>query len=402
MVKQLDGDETMHKRRFYTVYALAFTYLLFLFLRDVSTWRLERVFEQRVAAAAWNTPTRSAHGGGGAHKAPTDVTSRIDFEKDMQTRQQRFLADSQFLYELDFLPPDVVQTLRDEVAPLRHLVHRNGGFALHKQGGSLSYWDILDHCPAVFNLYNSDELLNYVRRVTGVSSLVHSPKSDPHSAAVYWYDRPDDHVHWHWDTSWFRGVRYTMLLPLVEDSSMLLEVRIPNDNAHALSELATIQGNPDYRAAKPTMNNTRVESINTQPGAAVLFLGDGIRHRVTTMDGPNQQRQVITFEFVSSFAITPHAHFLFVISNAGGYFGFPIDLKICLMLLLQPIFIIASHVLLTIYWLLARVGCFGASRKSKASSSSSSSCLVAVLAPCSTLAATAMAVAVFAYGFIHY
>ncbi len=39
-----------------------------------------------------------------------------------------------------------------------------------------------------------------------------SPPDDPHAYALYFYTRAGDHIGWHYDTSYYAGRRYTLLL----------------------------------------------------------------------------------------------------------------------------------------------------------------------------------------------
>jgi hypothetical protein len=42
------------------------------------------------------------------------------------------------------------------------------------------------------------------------------PENDPHSCALYYYTEPGDHIGFHYDTSYYKGARYTILMGLVD------------------------------------------------------------------------------------------------------------------------------------------------------------------------------------------
>jgi hypothetical protein len=52
--------------------------------------------------------------------------------------------------------------------------------------------------------------------------LMHSPASDPHSHALYYYTQEGDYIDYHYDSSFYKGKRYTVLLGLFDTSSCRL------------------------------------------------------------------------------------------------------------------------------------------------------------------------------------
>jgi len=51
-----------------------------------------------------------------------------------------------------------------------------------------------------------------VAGTAGGERLHMSPDDDPHAYALYFYTRAGDHIGWHYDTSYYAGRRYTLLL----------------------------------------------------------------------------------------------------------------------------------------------------------------------------------------------
>jgi hypothetical protein len=127
-----------------------------------------------------------------------------------------------------------------------------------------------------------------------------SPPNDPHAYALYFYTRPGDHIGWHYDTSYYAGRRYTVLIGVIDESSCRLDYEL-----HTREEGASVVPG----------------SVQIPPGGLVFFDGDKLRHRISPL-GENEVRVSLTFEYVTN----PKMHVGWrVISNmkdAFGYFGF--------------------------------------------------------------------------------
>ena len=138
-----------------------------------------------------------------------------------------------------------------------------------------------------------------VRRVTN-ASVDRCPESDPHACALYYYTEPGDHISFHFDTSYYKGTRYTVLLGLVERSSSRLVCQLHKDDpARAVRELA----------------------LATEPGTLVLFHGDKLWHKITPL-GEREERVSLTLEYVTDSGMTPVKRFVSNMKDAVAYFGF--------------------------------------------------------------------------------
>ena len=91
----------------------------------------------------------------------------------------------------------------------------------HKQGGSVSRHTLDQLAPFVAELYRSPALTGLLEKVAG-EKLQLSPPDDPHAYALYFYTKPGDHIGWHYDTSYYAGRRYTLLLGVIDRSSCRL------------------------------------------------------------------------------------------------------------------------------------------------------------------------------------
>jgi len=203
-----------------------------------------------------------------------------------------------FLYLSDFLPPEATEQLVSAVAAVKESVNRNY-LPGHKQGGSVSRHTLDELAPFIADLYRAPALLAWLSQLAG-EPLQPSPPDDPHAYALYFYTRPGDHIGWHYDTSYYAGRRYTVLLGVIDQSSCRLDYEL-----HTREEGASVVPG----------------SVQIPPGGLVFFDGDKLRHRISPL-GENEFRVSLTFEYVTN----PKMHFFWrVISNmkdALGYFGF--------------------------------------------------------------------------------
>lgn len=212
--------------------------------------------------------------------------------------RRQFVEQGAFLYLGEFLPASTTAQLVEAVAAVQERINRNY-LPGHKQGGSVSRHTLDELAPAVAQLYRSPVLIDWLSALAGERLQV-SPADDAHAYALYFYTRPGDHIGWHYDTSYYAGRRYTLLLGVIDESSCRLDY-----------ELHTRE--PD-KAVVPG-------SVQIPPGGLVFFDGDKLRHRISPL-GENELRVSLTFEYVTD----PKMHFGWrLISNfkdAFGYFGF--------------------------------------------------------------------------------
>lgn len=209
-----------------------------------------------------------------------------------------FVHQGAFLYIDDFLPRDITSTLDSIGRALLPAVNRNY-LPGHKQGGSVSRHTIDKLAPFVTRLYQSKALLQWLNTITG-EKLQPSPDDDAHAYALYYYTRPGDHIGWHYDTSYYEGKRYTLLLGVIDDSSCRLDYELHTRTA----------GVPPIPG-----------SIQYPPGAMVLFDGDTLRHRITPL-GHREMRVSLTFEYVTDASMRPWRRFVSNMKDALAYFGF--------------------------------------------------------------------------------
>ena len=177
-------------------------------------------------------------------------------------------------------------------------MHRNY-LPRHKQGGSVGRHAIDRLAPLVSELYRSPALIGWLERLAG-ESLQLAPPEDPHAYAFYFYTCRGDHIGWHYDTSYYAGRRYTLLVGVIDDSSCQLDY-----------ELHTRE-----RGVPIVAGSARIP-----PGGLVFFDGDKLRHRITPL-GEGERRVSLTFEYVTDPSMHWRGRFVSDMKDALAYFGF--------------------------------------------------------------------------------
>jgi len=219
-------------------------------------------------------------------------------ELDAAQLRSQFVAQNEFLVVENFLPAEWLVSMQTALPALEPRVHRNY-IPRHKKGGSISRYDLDALAPQYGALYRSDALREFLGRIVG-QPLQLCPGNDPHTYALYYYTEPGDHIGYHYDTSYYTGARFTILLGLVDDSSCRLEYQLYKDD--------------------PT-REMREERLQLLPGGLVLFNGDKLYHRVTPL-GDNERRVALTLEYVTSANMNPVRRFVSNMKDAIAYFGF--------------------------------------------------------------------------------
>ena len=209
----------------------------------------------------------------------------------------KFLAQGAFLHLHEFLPPEFTARLIAAVTAVEPTVNRNY-LPGHKQGGSVSRHMLDERASFVAQLYSSPLLLDWLSGLAGERLQV-SPAGDAHAYALYFYTRAGDHIGWHYDTSYYKGRRYTLLLGVIDDSSCRLEYVLHTRQAG----VAPVAG-----------------SLRYAPGSLVFFDGDRLKHRITPAR-EGERRVSLTFEYVTDPRMSPWWRLISNFKDAVAYFG---------------------------------------------------------------------------------
>jgi hypothetical protein len=212
--------------------------------------------------------------------------------------RREFLSQGAFVILPDFLPPELTAQLVAAVGAVGRSVNRNY-LPGHKQGGSVSRHAIDELAPVIAKLYRSPALIEWLGQLAG-ERLYMSPDDDPHAYALYFYTRAGDHIGWHYDTSYYAGRRYTLLLGVIEESSCRLDYQLHTRNRG---------------------RNAASGSVQIPPGGLVFFDGDALRHRITPL-GEGETRVSLTFEYLTDPRMHGWWRFVSNMKDSLAYFGF--------------------------------------------------------------------------------
>jgi alkylated DNA repair dioxygenase AlkB len=224
----------------------------------------------------------------GGHQTMAARLARTEFA----ALRREYVAQGAFLYIEDFLPPDVTRQLIAAVAAVQTSINRNY-LPGHKQGGSVSRHAIDQLAPYIAELYRSPALIQWLSQLSGAALQV-SPDDDPHAYALYFYTRPGDHIGWHYDTSYYAGSRYTVLLGVIDESSCRLDYEL----------------------------HTREKGAAVVSGSLIITTGGLVlRHRITPA-AAGETRVSLTFEYLTNPRMHPGWRLISNMKDAVAYFGF--------------------------------------------------------------------------------
>jgi hypothetical protein len=229
----------------------------------------------------------------------TETVERAVSALDLDRLERDYWAQNEFLYIPEFLPRDFVEAmLVPKARALKAGLNRNY-IPGHKKGGSVSYYAVREQAPQFIDLYRSDAFRAMLNRLTKVNLLL-CPDNDPHSCALYYYTEAGDHIGYHYDTSYYKGARYTILMGLLDRSK---QCRLVCDLFK------------DVPGKQPIHRE-----LATAPGDLVIFNGDKLWHAVTPL-GEQEERIVLTMEYVTNPDMGPFKRLYSNLKDSFAYFG---------------------------------------------------------------------------------
>jgi len=157
----------------------------------------------------------------------------------------------------DLLPADTFAALKAEAERL--VVPERSFVPTHKKGGTVAYETLIAHAPAIVAFYHAADFTDFVSRLVGVR-VRPTPVHDQSSLSVLFYDKPGDHIGWHYDHNFYRGRHFTVLI------AMANEGRAAGGLSHAELQ-ARVAG--------------REIVVTTAPNTVVVFEGARVHHKVT-------------------------------------------------------------------------------------------------------------------------
>ena len=172
----------------------------------------------------------------------------------------------------DFLPDAQFNDVLREVETLTGV--ERSYVPAHKKGGTVAYETLIAKAPRITGLYHSQALRTLLSQIVSIH-VSPTPLHDQSSLSVLVYERPGDHIGWHYDHNFYRGRHFTVLLPVVNAG------RSANGLSHARLS-AKVEG--------------AEREIGTPPNTLVLFEGAKVLHKVSPiLDG--ERRVVISMTY---------------------------------------------------------------------------------------------------------
>ena len=219
---------------------------------------------------------------------------------DAHRLHREYWDQNEFLVIKQFLPRALVEeTLVPLAQGVKADLNRNY-IPGHKKGGSVSYYTVQEKATGFLDLYKSESFKAFLSRLVE-AKLTFCPDNDPHSCALYYYTEPGDHIGFHYDTSYYKGARYTILMGLVDRSTHCkLVCQLFKDH--------------------PTKQPLHLELV-TEPGDMVIFNGDKLWHAVTPL-GEGEERIALTMEYVTNPHMSTAKRLYSNLKDSFGYFGF--------------------------------------------------------------------------------
>lgn len=230
-----------------------------------------------------------------------DIVAQAISQQDSKQLAEQYKNQSQMIVIEDFIPRAyVVDNLVAEVDACTPYVNRVNvpGF---KKSGSISCQLLQQHAPQLYQLYHNPAFLQFIASIVS-EKLFLSPESDPHAAALYYYTEAGDRIKNHYDKSFYKGKRFTVLLGMIQDS--------------VSSKLMCYPG-----ASKKNMKKNPM-SVYTHPGTLVVFNGDALWHEVTPL-AENERRVILTMEFLTDTRISAVSKIVSDFKDRYLYFGKP-------------------------------------------------------------------------------
>ncbi len=238
-------------------------------------------------------------GGASSERELEQALERAIEALDFERARQEYWEQNECLFLPHFVPPEIVDRhLVPEVDKLRPNVHRNY-IPGHKKGGSISHYTLVEKAPLFLTLYKSPAFLDFLSRLTGVRLLL-CPDDDPHACALYFYTEPGDHMGFHYDNSYYKGARYTVLMGLIQRSE------------HCRLVCRLFKDDPARK--------TREIQLAYGPGSLVIFNGPKLYHAVSPL-APGEERVVLTMEYVTNTEMGVFKRFVSNMKDAFAYFG---------------------------------------------------------------------------------
>ncbi len=172
----------------------------------------------------------------------------------------------------DFLGAEQFANLQREVEALSGA--ERSYVPSHKKGATIAYETLIEHAPGVTAFYHSEAMAATISRITGVA-VRPTPLHDQNSLSILVYERPGDHIGWHYDHNFYRGRHFTVLLPVVNRGNAA--------DGHSHARLKAMIGDAEAE-------------LQTPPNTLIVFEGARILHRATPL-AAGERRVLISMTY---------------------------------------------------------------------------------------------------------
>jgi hypothetical protein len=144
------------------------------------------------------------------------AVDRLDFD----SARRGYYDQDEFIVLENLVPPGIIAQWESELERLKPQIHRNY-IPKHKKGGSVDYDTVARLAPSMTSVYHSPALQRAFCQIAD-ASMKECPDSDPHRCALYAYTEAGDHIGFHYDTSYYKDRRWTVLIGFIDESSSKL------------------------------------------------------------------------------------------------------------------------------------------------------------------------------------
>jgi len=231
---------------------------------------------------------------------PSTVEQRLSTalaRLDLAAVRRRYYEQDEFIVLENLVPREIIEQWSNELEQLKPRIHRNF-IPKHKKGGSVDFNTVAQFGPTITAVYHSPAFQKALCQIAD-APMNECPDSDLHRCALYAYTEAGDHIGFHYDTSYYKGRRWTVLIGFVDESSSKLVCHLHTRN-----------------------KGREVEKLELKvgPGTVVLFNGDKLWHSVTPI-AENEHRYIVSMQYVTNGDMNPFMRFVSNMKDGIAYFG---------------------------------------------------------------------------------
>jgi hypothetical protein len=203
--------------------------------------------------------------------------------------------DDRFVTVADVLPPPAFAALKADADRLA--APERSYLPVHKKGGTVAYETLIASAPAIAAFYHSVAFREFISRLVGVP-VQPTPINDQSSLSLLVYDKPGDHIGWHYDHNFYRGRHFTILLMMA-------------NAGHA-------DGGLSHGATIARLGGREV-AVRAPPNTLTVFEGAQVIHKATPIEA-GERRVVLSMTYCTD----PRARWWQAVSRRikdTAYFG---------------------------------------------------------------------------------